>query len=168
MTYNWNIVEWIGQMIPVIYRKNPTTQYVIMLMKPLSHLHSVFFQLRLVLMKKMKFNGQVIILENMLNDDFDNALRRIRIITISDALRKTYIYQRVENKPLWIHTRNENLPVYIHLMDEYRNMSGFDFIVEVPNGVYSAIELERIKIATNYYRLAGKRAKFIYQDGTEF
>lgn len=168
MTFNWNIIEWVHQMIPYIYRKNPLIDYVKVLVSPIAYIYGVFMDTRLTLLKKMRFNGQVIVLENMLNDIFDTSLRRIRILTISDTLRKKYVYQKQELKPLWVYQRSENLPVYIHLLEEYRNNGGYDFIVEVPDGVYSAVELEQIKIYTNYYKLAGKRAKYIFQNGLEF
>lgn len=168
MNFNWNIIDWIGQMIPVLYRKDRLVHFLMVLLKPLDTTYISFFDFRLYLLKKMKFNGQVIIMENMLNDTFDNSLRRIRIITITDRLRKQYIYQPVEAKPLYIYQVSENLPVYISTLEEYLNMSGFDFIVEAPKNVWTVSILDQIKKMTLYYKLAGKRPKFIYQDGTDF
>lgn len=155
-------------MVPVLYRKDRLVHFLIVLLKPIASIYTLFFDFRLYLIKKMKFNGQVIVLENMLNDLFDNSLRRIRIITITDRLRKVYVYQSIESKPLYIFRTSENLPVYISTLQEYQNMSGFDFIVEVPKNVWSGSILDQIKKIVFYYKLAGKKPKFIYQDGTEF
>lgn len=168
MTYEWNINNWIKTIIPAPIRKQIVVDYAISLISPLNAVYLEFKATRVLLKKRMRFNGQVIVLENLLNDEFDLSLRRIRIITTDDLLRKKYIGQPIENKPLWIAQPSENKPQYIGQWIEYQNMTGYHFTVEVPLGVYSQEELLKIKSRTNYYKLAGKRAKFIFQDGTEF
>lgn len=168
MTYEWNIDNWIKTMIPSAIRKSRLVDFLLVLKRPLNTTFLEFKSLRSILKKKMRFNGQVIIMENLLNDEFDTLLRRIRIITTDDMLRKKYIAQPSENKPLWIAQPSENKPQYIGQWIEYTNLSGFDFIVEVPLGVYSPEQLLQIKKLTTLYKLAGKRAKYIFQNGQEF
>lgn len=168
MTFNWDINKWVETLIPAPVRKQPLTDYLLAALVPLVYLYGEFMTHRAYLLKKIKFNGQVIVMENLLNDTFDEILRRIRIITIEDLLRKKYIGQVVEAKPLWIAQPSENQPQYIGQLIEYQNNGGFDFIVEVPMGTYSSAQLIQIKKMTNLYKLGGKRAKFIYQNGQEF
>lgn len=168
MTFNWSINSWVKTMIPAAIRKQSLTDYVLVLISQLISVYTDFINLRAILKKKMRFNGQVIVLENLLNDTFDNSIRRIRIITLEDLLRKKYIGQTIENKPLWIGQPSELYPQYIGQWIEYMNQTGFDITVEVPSGVYTTEQLLQIKKLTNTYKLAGKRAKFIYQNGTEF
>jgi hypothetical protein len=168
MTFEWNINKWIETMIPAPIRKRRIVDYLIALLLPLNSVYIEFKYLRADLKKKMRFNGQVIVLENLLNDRFDGVLRRIKIVTSFDRFRKKYIGQVVENKPLWIGQESENQPQYIGQWIEYQNNTGADFIVEVPDGVYSPSELIMIKELVNYYKIAGKRAKFIYTNGLEF
>lgn len=168
MTFNWDINKWVKTILPAPIRKQRLTDYVVSAFAPLVFLYNEFMAHRAYLLKKIKFNGQVIVLENLLNDYFDTLLRRIRIITIEDLLRKKYIGQVVEAKPLWIAQPSENQPQYIGQWIEYQNNGGFDFIVEVPMGIYSPAQLIQIKKMTNLYKLAGKKAKFIYQNGQEF
>lgn len=168
MTYEWNINNWIKTIIPAPIRKQVLVDFAISLLSPLNAVYLEFKETRDLLKKRIRFNGQVIVLENLLNDEFDITLRRIRIITTDDLLRKKYIGQPTENKPLWIAQPSENKPQYIGQWIEYQNMTGYHFTVEVPMSVYNQEELLKIKAKTNYYKLAGKRAKFIFQDGSEF
>jgi hypothetical protein len=168
MTFEWNIEKWIEEMIPAPIRMRRIKDYIVSMMSPLNSIYIEFKGLRAELKKKLRFNGQVIVLENLLNDRFDVTLRRIRIITTFDLFRKKYIGQTWENRPLWIGQIFENQPQYIGQWIEYQNNTGADFTVEVPEGVYSISELIMIKELVKYYKLAGKKAKFIFSNGIEF
>ena len=104
---------------------------------------------------KVSFTGQVQYLEHILNDRYDNTLRRIYI---EDALQlQPYLYNKAENRPpIIIYNKSEGqTPFYLKNKIEYE--SDYDFIFNVPTGILT-LELERaIKSLVKIYKIAGKR-----------
>lgn len=167
MILNWQIRNWIKQMLPPMVRGENTIAWLYSLLKPIETLYGYLVTFRLTILNKMSYNGQTIILRTLLNELYDSTLKRIFIITENDLLPDNYIYTAPENtQPLYIFTKTENTPTYIYTALEYIN--GFEFLVKVPTGILTAAQEIRLKATVNYYRIAGKRPKFIYDNGTEF
>jgi hypothetical protein len=117
--------------------------------------------------KRVRFNGQVLVLENILNDNFDDSGRGIRIETNSDTIRRLFIYQYQEQDREFIHQYLESRPLYIFQAEEEFEQT-YDFLVIVPDGILSPEEELRIKALTNKWKIDGKRARFIYESGQIF
>ncbi|MDO4230226.1 MAG: hypothetical protein Q4C98_10455, partial [Capnocytophaga sp.] len=104
-------------------------------------------------------NGQVCYLRKLLNDNFDNEKRRIRILDGNKFGRK-YIYTRGENKLVYLGK------MYLRQRNDYADI-GVDFIVVLPQEVANLHRtaqngIERfynIEAFIDFYKLAGKRYK---------
>lgn len=146
LDYN-KLILWV---VPAFNRKPVLYAWVQSLCYPIVQLYDLFIIKRSENLYKIDHNGQVYSLQNVLNDRFDNAERRIYI---GDGLTKdrTYLYTRLEDKPEYLGA------IYLHNRADYTD-TGVDFIVWVPLAVPIIAE-DRIemKALLNFYKLAGKR-----------
>lgn len=168
MIFVWNIDAWAANELHPELR-DPNEQnlnWLLVLLTPVSYLYNIFYAFYLATILKMRINGQIIVLENYLNDLFDADLRRIIIISTWDLLPRTFIYQAGENHPLYIYQFGEDNPVYIYNSAEFGNV--YDFIVQAAVGSLTAAQIIQIKAVVNYYRIAGKKPYFQYDDLTPF
>lgn len=143
-TINFNT---LGQMLlPTFLRK----------LKIIAYLNSVFTPLNSVYeetLYKMQHNSQVIYLEKMLNEYFDvpgydtQNHQATKTVYISDAPQSevVYIYQTLENQPLYLDTVYLGAAVTI----------AYKFIVNIPEA-YSFVEA-KLRAIIDFYKLAGKR-----------
>ena len=122
-------------------------------MSPVKYLFGLFGANRVANLYNLAHNGQVVKLAAVLNDTFDNTLRRIYI---SDPVYDDpdWLYQRDELKPLYFYTRGENKPVYTYLRSEVYAAGGVQFVVYVPTGL--VYDVNRMKALINQYRLVSK------------
>lgn len=169
MMYDWNIDEWGKQEVYEEWRGDSLLVSIVrVLLKPFKTLYAVFIGYREETLRKMVYNSQVIVLENMLNDFFDSNLRRIRIITTYDVLESVHIYTVVEEEPLYVYTEadyNSNPAlqrVYLYTTSELGVL--YDFIVEAAPGSLTNEQIIRLKSLVNYYRFAGKKPFYRYSN----
>jgi hypothetical protein len=105
---------------------------------------------------ELRFNGQIIYLEDLLNNEFDPVLRRI-YIDDGDQSPTVYIFNVSENnESLYLFNNSEDGdPTYI-----YNGVVGSqptDFVVFVPTGLVYNENL--MKFYLNKYKIASKRYK---------
>ena len=94
-------------------------------------------------------NGQVCYLRKALNDRFDIAQRRIKIID-GNKYKREYIYTDGEKKPKFLGT------IYLRDDADYSD-TGVDFVVLIPAGLnYNDYEMRAL---IDFYKLASKRYK---------
>lgn len=140
---------------PIFWRKRAFVEYIYCFIEPIKVLNDEFKKFRTNSIYKIVHNGQVMILEKVLNDAFDQELRRI------------YITDSVQNDPLYLYSIPENKPVYLgtqYLYDfsSFEN-TNYEFIVNFPIAIkpvnpFDLLNFEnRIKALVNYYKLASKR-----------
>lgn len=171
--YYWNINQWVENEVPVEIRKPAMVKWLQALLKPLKDLHNVYETFRTTTLKKMRCNGQVIVLENLLNDLYDPTMRRFEIDTIYDELLPVYIYQNSEssasnNQRVYLYssqayandTQQVLTRVYLNRHEELGMM--YDFVVKAPDSFTSFTDIVQLKATVNYYRLAGKRPHYEY------
>lgn len=101
---------------------------------------------------KLSHHGQVCYLRKVLNDEFDNVLRRIQIADGNRFIR-TYLYSRAEQKPVFLGK------LHLHSKTNYAD-TGVDFIVYVPSEILDTKEL-RIKARVDYYKQDVKRYEIV-------
>lgn len=145
---------WLN--LPVGLRGGVVYSYLKALVSPLKWVYNLFNGYKTGVLYNLAHNGQVCYLEAVLNDTFDNDLRRI---TITDGPYKDAIptFLRVEDKPVAVHTRAENNPVALFTRAEGA-LAGVQFYVNIPTAAtlqpgYSAL---RVKSVVNQYRLVSK------------
>jgi hypothetical protein len=156
------------QLLTPVVAKMSHLEWVRVLLSPISTLNAVFVTYRAELIKRLRYNGQVIILEALLNDIFHPSGREIYIETIDDRLAQLYVFQTSENQDAeHIHQSGEAPPVYIFGAEESISV-GYDFIVWVPDELLSTEEEQRIKAVVRRYKLAGKQAAYRYFNGNFF
>lgn len=131
--------------------------FIYCFIEPIKVIHNEFKVFRKNSIYKIVHNGQVMILEKVLNDAFDNTLRRIYI---TDSLIKDplYIYSTPEQKPVYLGSE------FLYDFSVFNDI-GTDFNVIFPISLkpVTAFDLlnseNRIKALINYYKLASKRYK---------
>ena len=109
-----NKLAWL---IPYALRRQHQVDWVISLLKPAIDEHAAFRLYRTAKRYELSITPQVFSLQKLLNDKYDNTLRRIRIddpvwqqplYLYQDAeLKDEYLYQESENKPLTLWTEAE-------------------------------------------------------------
>lgn len=139
------------QLLPVMLRKTMLVKYLAVMVSPIVRLYEFFTTHRASQLYELDHNGQVCRLEAVLNDRFDNTLRRI-YIEDARAIFATPLYRRVENKPVYLRRRSENKPVYLRRRAELTH--GGAFVVKVPTAL--TFDTEEMKALINKYKMAGK------------
>lgn len=167
MWYSIDFNRLVSLLLPMPLNRPAHKAWLEMLVSPLKHVHDQFIAYRIEVNRRLRFNGQIIILENILNDNFDNTNRGIRIDTNNDTLRRLFIYQYQEQDKEFVHQYIESRPLYIfQAQEEFEHT--FDFLVIVPDGILTLEEESRIKALTNRWKIDGKRGRFIYESGQIF
>jgi len=164
--FSFNIDEFIRQLLPPFLRKEKLIDWHRAMLHPLKKLYGLFKAYRQGSLKRLRYNGQTIILENLLNDVLDPQNRAIRIITASDVNQPVYIKTPAEQQPVYLSTPVEQQPVYIKTPGEY--WVNHDFIVEAADNSLTSAEESRLKALSEKYKLAGMVPRFRYQNGTIF
>jgi hypothetical protein len=108
-------------------------------------------------------NSQVTYMQAVLNDTFDNTLRRIYIAdpAFDDPV---YVYQASELKPVYIWQASEvtgavpnAAAVYVYEASECYTGSGVQFVVNVPAAVYGGLDVHELRGLVDEYRLVSKK-----------
>lgn len=152
MWYKVDFDKLILLLLPTFLRKPVLFGYLKALVSPISSLHYRWSQMRDENLKILKYNSQKCYLRGVLNDRYDNDIRRI---TINNTGNKTQDY---------IYTLSENLPVYLgtmYLEPEF-NYAGstVDFLVNVPQELINN-KINEIVATIEFYVLAGKSYQII-------
>jgi hypothetical protein len=145
---------------PIFWRSNIMIDWINSFIEPIAIIHKEFIKYREKQIYKVVHNGQVILLEKVLNDAFDSSERRVFIseLPVFDPL---YIYTTAENKPVFIGSQ------YLYPIQP-PEIIDVDFILNFPvlikpNNPIALINFEnKIKALTNYYKIASKRFKILW------
>ncbi|MCX8482857.1 MAG: hypothetical protein ORN50_04700 [Crocinitomicaceae bacterium] len=142
-------------LLPPVHRIVEVKKYMKAAAKPLSELLDSFYLFFDDIKYVLQFNGQVIYLEHILNDQFDNVDRGI-YIEDADNNQNVFIFNLAEeNEQLFLFNLvEEETPVYFY---NYSEVSNFDFIVYIPASV--TFDEELVKYYVNKYKCAAKRWK---------
>lgn len=146
--FNLDINKLILWILPAFKRKPVMYAWIQALCFPLIQVYNQFTINRVSNLYKLSHNGQVFSLENVLNDRFDNVLRRI-YITDGFTKDRIYIFTPNELKPKFLGT----IPLFNK--DDYGD-TGVDFIVWIPIGIAGQNIIE-MNAQINFYKLAAKR-----------
>lgn len=146
--------------IPMRIRTGKMIAWLNILSIPITSIHNRFLQKRKEDHYKLNHTGQVFSLRKVLNDAFDNELRRIEIGD-GNRYEKTYIYTKGEQKPKFLGK------IYIYDNSVFDD-TGADFLVLIPievwnqektettRGNYKFYEMEAL---IDFYKIASKRYK---------
>ncbi len=145
--YNIYIDKLVLLMLPTFLRKKRLAYFIRILIFPIKEIYRRFQDKQKNDWYRLNHNSQVFSLRKVLNDYFDNELRRIQIIDCEKKDR-LYIYTSFENRPLYIGKK------YIYTRGEHSGI--VDFIVVVPpNLEYDVYKMREIidtyKLITKEY-----------------
>ncbi len=150
--FNLDLNKVSQQIAPRILWLDPLKAFVGAFLAPILSQQSNFNDRRAEDIYRLEHNSQVVYLEAVLNDTFDNSLRRIRIVDPVE-IDSTYVYLHLELKPKYIYKTSEANSLYIRKTEE-TVLGGPDFIVEVPSVL--AFDIAHLRALVNEYRLASK------------
>lgn len=159
--YNIDFAKLANLLTPPFLRKRKLIDWLIALLKPLEEVNLSFKKFREDSIYKVTHNGQVYSLQAVLNDAYDNDLRRIRI---KDSLfiDPLYIYPEDDERPVYIYPEGQD-PDQVYVYDDsVFDDIDVDFIVCIPVEYRPAdpqelnVLLIQIKSLINYYKIASK------------
>ena len=159
--YRVDVRKLVIDLLPPFLKKKTLISFIVALLAPIEEIHFDFEKFRKQARYKVTHNGQVFSLQAVLNDRYDENLRRIRLI---DATRfdPIYIYPDEDSKPVYLDNGDEIPYIY---GDEIFEDIGNDFVISVPRDIKPSsaentrvIEIQ-ITAIVRYYALAGKKFK---------
>jgi hypothetical protein len=153
---------FVERSMPVRLRKDAHKSWLNALLAPLRELYALFTAFRAANLYRLAHNGQVCKLEAVLNDAFDNTLRRI-YITDGDYIDPLAIYLKIEENDVPLALDSElpvtdyDAPLYLYTAAEEAIMS-FLFIVHIPVGITGAgYDEVRLRALVDKYRLPSRK-----------
>lgn len=156
-----NFKEAFSYLIPGRIRSTKFKDWIGALLAPLQSLNLDFSQYVSTTRYDLSFNGQVVYLEHVLNDQFDAIDRRVYIDDpAGQQVFTPYVFNRVEQQPpLVIRNKSEALATPF-LYNSPELIVTNDFVVHVPVSVFNSTVEMQMKALINKYRIAGKRYTF--------
>ena len=151
--FELNLRRLVILLLPTFLRKSRLVAWLQILIAPLEQLQYSFNQKQNSDLVTLTHNGQKCYLRKILNDTFDQGLRRIRIEDMTH-FNAVYIYTEAENKPVYLEEK------YLYTSGEMQ-VNGVNFSVYIPNEL-RAREVE-IKALIEAYKIASKRYIIIYE-----
>lgn len=150
--FNIDMQKFLTLLLPTFLRKKKRIALIRCYCFPLMVIYQNFMAFREWNLYRINHNSQVVSMENVFNDRFDNEQRRI-YITNGFGRERKYMYTRAENRPLYLGTQ------YLYNRGDYAD-TGIDFIVWVPTAILLTPQ-DKIELTSliNNYRLPTKRFK---------
>ena len=126
--YDFDLFKLVEQYLPPILRKPKMLAWLKALFTPIQTLKTSMLAYFTYARREARMNGQVIVLENYLNDTFDSALRRIKI---KDNSGRAFYKSSVNAYTLSsIESVSKSKTLYIPSLSDF-NFS-VDFVVKTP------------------------------------
>jgi hypothetical protein len=126
----------------------------------LNYLNNIFYSKTLRFEEIVNNNNQRIIIEKLLNDKYDNTLRRIYITT--NVIEPIYFYKVSESEtPVYLYTKAESIPFIMSKNKDIVGVYAPDYTVHLPTSL-SSIET-KIKSTVDLYNRIDKLYNIIYE-----
>jgi hypothetical protein len=139
---NTYIIDWQKMVLdntPASLRLPKVLAWLNVFIKPITKLYIDFLVFRKAKKYQLLITPQVCYLEKILNDRFDYTQRRIYIEDGEDR-NTTFLYKRIELKPVYLWKRSEAQPRYFYTRGE-AGINTNDFIIKVPIAVVFDMQL---------------------------
>lgn len=148
--YNVNWFRLVNMLVLPAVKKPLVLAFINSAIAPIRSNYDSFLGFKNDAEYRLKHNGQVCYLQKVLNDKFDNALRRIVVRNIQPK-QPLWVYYPEDNKPVFVY--NEvNRPLFVYNPEDYYNE--FDFEVLIPTALNPLVN--QISIQVNYYKIYSK------------
>lgn len=159
-----NFREVFQYLIPTWIRGEKFVAWLGAILEPVQTLNQSFADWASAVRYDLRFNGQVIYLEHVLNDQFDDTLRRIYIDDpAGQQIFTPYVFNKAEQQPpLYLYNVADALDtednIVIYNVSELEVTE--DFVVHVPSGIFNPAAEVQMRGLIDKYRIAGKRYTF--------
>ncbi len=164
MQYHLEPENLLNKLLPPALKKTVFKALLSVLALPLQSINDMLLALVYRISFELKYNGQVICLEEILNIKFPGQLP-IFIVDNMDELPLNYIFPTAEppGNETYIYPSSYVLgqvqQVYVYTQNEYTNLD--DFIVNVPSDTYNSMiandQLPLFKSIIDKRKIAGKK-----------
>ena len=152
MWYKINFNKLVVQLMPTFLRQPRIIAFISLFSAELTKLHNAWLIKKSADETWLQHNSQVCKLRKILNDEFDDIERRIKI-TDGQLYDRQYIYTLGEKKPVYG-------KVFLRQNSDYAD-TGIDFFVIIPKELNIEQNKYKLEALVNRYRLASKRFKVI-------
>ena len=153
MWFKISFDKLVIQLLPTFLRKPRMIAFISLFSNELTKLHNAWLVKKTADETWLNHNSQVCKLRKILNDEFDDLQRRIKI-TDGQLYERKYIYTLGEKKPVKLGK------LYIRQATDYAD-TGTDFFVVVPVEINIEQNKYKLEALINRYKLASKRYKII-------
>ena len=154
-------IEWpalVRDLVPALLRRPTTLAWLEALTSPVASLYEQLLTYRVDVLRQLSYNGQTILLEKALNDTFDPAFRRIRIVNAVGEITPLYLNFVREQQPMptaYFTQEPDYVPLYVYRQVEFNTQ--LDFTVYAPGQAGRAVALHtlirRLKRAMTNYQI---------------
>ena len=163
MNFKINVFGIVRSLIPTKIRNQIHLAWLASLLQPLQELNGKFAFYAKTTRYDLNFNGQIIYLEHVLNNAYDDLLRRIFIKDPNLlAFDNFFIFYEAENQPtneyVYYDLEGINEP---YILSEFDVIDYVEFEVWIPQNILTTPTIPYIKSLINKYKIAGKRYKLI-------
>lgn len=162
---SWNV---IADEFPLMALRKPLVRiFTRALVLPFQMLHIDFLNYREKSLYRIGHNSQICYMEAVLNDLFDNSLRRIRIVNVAFK-EPIYFYEPEENRDVLFYEPGDDRPVFFREPEDFAG-EGVDFVVCVPPVLQPGSEaaelayLTRMGAQIEFYKLYSKNYKIVWE-----
>ncbi len=153
--FKLNYKQLVTMLLPCSLQKPLMRLWLNALIAPIKELYTQFTDYRQQVNYQIEYSGQVVYLQKVLNDCFDDIDRRIRII--DTRYDEIYIHKTSEKKPLSLSRNTETKPLHV-LNRSYYVDAKADFQVFIPAEISIWVNTSQEAVfcyLLNYYKLAG-------------
>lgn len=153
MFYNFNIKDWIRQVLPTVLRKGFLISLLSCLLQPLSLIIDALLSYKRSVDERLAYNAFVIYLQRFLNNLLGQPDGTIYIIDNADD-NALFLSLKAENQPpQYIGLKKEDAPLYVSVPGIITGV----FVVMVPEELATEKNIAELKRWIEFYRYAGTR-----------
>jgi hypothetical protein len=156
--YQIDFIKLVQRVLPTKLRTAERLAWLKCLTYPASYLYQQFLYFKTAKDYQLLITPQVCYLKLLLNNRYDNTLRRIVIVDGNDK-PPVYLYQEAELKPVFLYQESEAQPVFFYTEGEMGTLTD-DFVVEVPSSI--VFEEAEMRSLLKSFKLAGTKFSIKY------
>lgn len=158
--YNVNVRKLALLLLPTFLRRPLLVALTCAAVSPLGYIHNLFAKFRGATSYTLTHNGQACYLRAVLNDYFDEGLRRITVTDPASSAGLLLIYHRQTDREVLVPIRSSDRTMLISGRG-FGGASSIDFVVNIPIELRGLDEV-RLKAVVNTYKLVSKRFAISY------
>lgn len=161
---NWS--KFINDLLLIELRKPSLKAFLNAVLTPIKNAHADFLAYRLKTLYRVQHNSQIVYMEAVLNDAFDNTFRRIRIqnVAFRDPL---FFYEPEENREVFFYEPTDMMPKFFYELEDFEG-EGYDFVICVPPVLKPSTAsaenalLTKMRGLADYFKLYSKNYQILW------